>query len=303
MFRPPFDPAMQWAGPQGHQGQPFDWHEEGSPQRGPGPHGGPWGQHGHRPWGGPPPMLGRFFWRQFGPRGPRGQGGPRGPRMFGRGDLKYVLLELLTQRPMHGYEMIKALEERAGGFYTPSAGAIYPTLQLLEDRGWVRSETVQERKVYTISDEGRKALTEREPGGPVPPDGPVPPGAPFPPGGPEGAWAEGGPWSGGPFGFPPHFGHHGHHGHHGAIPPELAALRDESIEVVQLMRTAVMRALDNPVQLAQLRGIVQRTRDELRANLNFGQSAPPSASTSAPTAESTAQSTPPASAADAQPQG
>src|SRR6266516_4862688 len=92
-------------------------------------------------WGGWAP---RFFGMRrrgpFGPGGPfGGPGGPQGPfgeghRFFGRGDVKYALLELLRERPMHGYEMIKALEEKSGGFYTPSAGTIYPTLQMLEDR-------------------------------------------------------------------------------------------------------------------------------------------------------------------------
>ncbi len=99
----------------------------------------------------------------FGPGGPgfrRGLG--PGGRMFGRGDLKYALLELLQERPKHGYEMIKELENRAGGFYTPSAGAVYPTLQLLEDRGWVRSQTQEGKKVYTITDAGRQDLAEHQ---------------------------------------------------------------------------------------------------------------------------------------------
>ncbi|HEX8732884.1 MAG TPA: PadR family transcriptional regulator, partial [Ktedonobacterales bacterium] len=70
-------------------------------------------------------------------------GGGPGPRMFERGYLKYALLDLLLESPKHGYEMMKNLEERMGGFYAPSAGAVYPTLQLLEDRGWATSETVE----------------------------------------------------------------------------------------------------------------------------------------------------------------
>ncbi|MBF6592677.1 MAG: PadR family transcriptional regulator, partial [Ktedonobacterales bacterium] len=108
-----------------------------------------------RGWRGP--RFGPQFWAMFGPRG------PRGPQMFGRGDLKYVLLDLIKEQPKHGYEMIKDLEQRAGGFYTPSAGAVYPTLQLLEDRGWVTSQVVEGKKVYAITDDGRKALQERGP--------------------------------------------------------------------------------------------------------------------------------------------
>lgn len=229
--------AFAWEGPDefeeptGFQG-PGHGHEHsrehGHGRRGfggPPPMGGPG-------FGGPPPFVERFFRRHFGPGGP---GGPRGPRMFGRGDLKYVLLELLQQRPMHGYEMIKALEEKAGGFYTPSAGAVYPTLQLLEDRGWVRSQTTDDKKVYTLTDEGRKALAER---GAERPDEP-----PF--------------WRG------PH--HHGRGGPFGQMPGDLAALRDESIEVVALMRTAVMRAGNDPARWARLRAIVQQARNALRA--------------------------------------
>ena len=90
----------------------------------------------------------------FGPGGSFGPGGD-GPRFFGRGDVKFALLELLQERPMHGYEMMKALEEKSGGFYSPSAGSIYPTLQMLEDRGFVTSNDVEGKKVYTITDEGR----------------------------------------------------------------------------------------------------------------------------------------------------
>ena len=59
----------------------------------------------------------------------------RRSRFFERGDLKYVILDLLTDKPRHGYEIIRELEDRFHGFYTPSAGKVYPTLQLLEDMG------------------------------------------------------------------------------------------------------------------------------------------------------------------------
>ena len=62
---------------------------------------------------------------------------------------------------MHGYEMMKALEEKSGGFYTPSAGSIYPTLQMLEDRGFVTVKEVEGKKVYSITDTGRGLLAER----------------------------------------------------------------------------------------------------------------------------------------------
>ncbi|HEY8692841.1 MAG TPA: PadR family transcriptional regulator [Chloroflexota bacterium] len=82
-------------------------------------------------------------------------------RMFGKGDLKYLILDLLKDQPRHGYDIIRELEHRSGGLYTPSAGAIYPTLQLLEDMGAVTSEQKDGRKTYTITDDGRRILEER----------------------------------------------------------------------------------------------------------------------------------------------
>jgi DNA-binding PadR family transcriptional regulator len=82
-------------------------------------------------------------------------------RLFERGDLKYVILQLLSERPAHGYEVIRALEERFGGAYTPSAGAVYPTLQMLEDMGYVTSAQQDGKRVYSISDEGRRFLDEQ----------------------------------------------------------------------------------------------------------------------------------------------
>jgi DNA-binding PadR family transcriptional regulator len=86
-----------------------------------------------------------------------------GRQMFDRGDLKYVILDLLKDKPAHGYELIRALEERFGGFYSPSPGAIYPTLQMLEDMGYVTSAQADGRKTYTITDAGRAYLSERQP--------------------------------------------------------------------------------------------------------------------------------------------
>lgn len=93
--------------------------------------------------------------------GPFGRGGPGRFRQR-RGDIKFVLLELLKDEPHHGYELIKAMEQRSGGFYRPSPGVVYPTLQLLEDEGSVTSEMVDGKRVYTITDAGRKLLQERE---------------------------------------------------------------------------------------------------------------------------------------------
>ncbi len=291
---------------------------------------GPWHGHRHGPWRGPwrgpmwghggrgpccGPMWGRGghclcrglmgtlmrgpFW--FAPYGPRGWypemgrrfpfGGGPGPRMFERGYLKYALLDLLQERPKHGYEMMKDLEERMGGFYAPSAGAIYPTLQLLEDRGWATSETVEGKKVYTITDAGRAALSEaaeRRGGGP---EGGPGFGRGFGPGfGPE-FGPEFGPGFG-PGGRGPRHEHHEHHGHHHhARPegpphggpwawggrgrggpgfdwraqPEAHELARQARDLGRLFLMAGRESINRPDRIARLRDIVDRTRSELEA--------------------------------------
>jgi DNA-binding PadR family transcriptional regulator len=259
-------------GPQGHHGHhghhgPHGYHERhehGGPRGpwdwfGPGRAGGDFargffGEGGPRPFGGPPP-FGPWAWRmarRFGPgMGPGfGPGGP-GSRMFGRGDLKFALLDLLRERPKHGYEMIKDLEDRSGGFYSPSAGAIYPTLQLLEDRGWVTAQTVEGKKVYAISDAGREALNEHTARHDEERDRGFRGGHGFRHGG-RGR---------GPFGW--------------NMPPELRDVGRESMEVAHLMRAAVATSANDPERLRQLRAIVERTQGELRAFLEQGHAEQP----------------------------
>ena len=65
----------------------------------------------------------------------------RGERIFHKGDFKYVILDLLKDKPRHGYEIIRELENQFNGFYTPSPGAVYPTLQYLEEMEFVTSES------------------------------------------------------------------------------------------------------------------------------------------------------------------
>jgi DNA-binding PadR family transcriptional regulator len=83
-------------------------------------------------------------------------------RLFEKGDLKYVILDLIKDKPAHGYEIMRALEEICHGFYSPSAGSVYPTLQLLEDMGYVKSSEQDGKKTYTITEEGRNFLKTRE---------------------------------------------------------------------------------------------------------------------------------------------
>jgi DNA-binding PadR family transcriptional regulator len=86
-------------------------------------------------------------------------------RFFESGEVRLALLSLLAERPMHGYELMKEMEARSGGMYQASAGTVYPNLQQLEDEGLVRMETGKDgKRVYHITDEGRKALKEQAPG-------------------------------------------------------------------------------------------------------------------------------------------
>ena len=105
------------------------------------------------------PNFSAFFWG-----GGHRRGGPgRGGRMFEQGDLKFVILRLLDEKPRHGYEIIKELEERSGGRYAPSPGTVYPTLTLLEDMGYARVNVEEGgKKVYVITDEGKAYLAEHK---------------------------------------------------------------------------------------------------------------------------------------------
>jgi len=79
-------------------------------------------------------------------------------KVFERGDLKFVILRLISRKEMHGYEVMQALEEESCGVYKPSPGSVYPTLQMLEDEGFVRSREEDGKKIYEITDDGREYL-------------------------------------------------------------------------------------------------------------------------------------------------
>lgn len=96
-------------------------------------------------------------------RGDGGGGGGRrggGGRIFGHGGLRFVLLQLIADKPAHGYELIKAIEDRLGGAYAPSPGIVYPTLTLLEELGHLAVDTADgsSRKRYSATDAGREFL-------------------------------------------------------------------------------------------------------------------------------------------------
>jgi DNA-binding PadR family transcriptional regulator len=104
---------------------------------------GPFGPHGH----------GRM------PGGFGGFGGPGGGRAR-RGDVRSAVLRLLAEQPMHGYQIIQELSSRSGGAWSPSAGSVYPTLQLLADEGLVTSEEAGGKKVFSLTEAGIAAVAE-----------------------------------------------------------------------------------------------------------------------------------------------
>ncbi len=112
-------------------------------------------------------MTRQFGWDAFafgfGPRAWGWRAGPRRRRQwFESGDMKYVILKLLKDKPRHGYEVMKELEEQLHGCYSPSPGTVYPTLQWLEDSGLVRAKDVEGKKVYEITDAGLRFLEEHK---------------------------------------------------------------------------------------------------------------------------------------------
>jgi len=105
----------------------------------------------------------RGFSHRGGPFGGRFRGPPdpfRGGKMIADGDLRLVVLALLAEQPRHGYDVIKALEERSHGAYSPSPGVVYPTLTYLEEAGYATAQAEGNKKVYAITDAGRAHLDE-----------------------------------------------------------------------------------------------------------------------------------------------
>src|SRR5690242_8359115 len=105
----------------------------------------------------------RYGWGGMGHRGRHREG--RFARFLEHGDLRFVVLALIAEQPAHGYELIKALEERTGGAYRPSPGVIYPLLAMLEDEGFVRPVSAEGgRKAFEITEEGKAALEQNRAG-------------------------------------------------------------------------------------------------------------------------------------------
>ena len=104
--------------------------------------------------------MGRFAHFMGGLGGGRGGHGFRAARMLASGDLQLIVLALLDQKPRHGYEIIKALEEHSSGVYTPSPGVVYPALTYLEEVGYAASEAAGNKKLYSITDIGKEHLAK-----------------------------------------------------------------------------------------------------------------------------------------------
>ena len=188
-----------------------------------------WKHHHHRRrWSEGESPFGDWPFGRWG-GGRRWGGFGQGERFFGRGDLKVVILELLKDQPRHGYDIIRALEEKAGGFYRPSPGSVYPTLQMLEDLGYVSSTQQEGKKIYAITDAGRKYLAEQQP-------------------------------------TLEDIRSRIASGFDAAARPELADLMHEMRGVGQaLFRHATKGVLQDPERLKQLRAILERTRREIDA--------------------------------------
>lgn len=123
---------------------------------------------GRGPFGGRgpvvPPMVPprRGGWFGFGGGGPGGFDVGRG-RKLSSGELQLVLLALIDDKPRHGYDLIKAIDEKSGGFYVPSPGVIYPALTYLEEAGDIHAEVEGSRKLYSLTDAGREHLAKERP--------------------------------------------------------------------------------------------------------------------------------------------
>jgi DNA-binding PadR family transcriptional regulator len=123
-------------------------------------HGHYWGRRACSPIG-----LGRGsgpFGRGFG-GGPGGHHGGRRGRMFDQGDLRLLILHLTSEKPRYGYDIIKAIEERLSGLYSPSPGVVYPTLTLLEEMGLIVAQTADGKKLFAATEQGRAHLAANQP--------------------------------------------------------------------------------------------------------------------------------------------
>jgi hypothetical protein len=218
---------------------------------------------------------------------PYGWRGPRGS-YYGRGNVKFAILDLLKEQPRHGYDIIREMEERSGGIYSPSPGVIYPTLQALEDQDFVKSADEGGKKVYSVTEGGLAYLQghqERQGHGrhgegrrPPFPFGPSFPGAGPHGGGEEAAGAQATPGAEGetdqpPGGECPHGPGRGRgrgHGPHAgaAWGPWFAS--SGGPELMREMRWmfsdfagAIQRTLGNPEKLKEIREVLREAKTKI----------------------------------------
>jgi DNA-binding PadR family transcriptional regulator len=159
-----FEGHEEFGGPEQWAQRRYAWIRGGG-FRGPGAFGG------HRGRGeGPEGEFGSGFERGFGGF-EGGFGGRHGfgrgfaggrERMFDAGEIRLVILRLLSGEPSYGYQLIKTMEARLGGGYTPSAGVVYPTLTMLEEEGLIAAAETSGKKVYSVTEEGQKYLEENK---------------------------------------------------------------------------------------------------------------------------------------------
>src|ERR1700730_16312866 len=124
------------------------------------------GFHRHRRHGYGPGPFGDFGGGPFGGfsgKGPRGRG-----RKARRGDIRTAALLLLAEEPRNGYQIMQEVEERSDGVWRPSPGSVYPALAQLEDEGLIRTEEADGRKLFALTDAGRKLVAERGTDRPAP---------------------------------------------------------------------------------------------------------------------------------------
>jgi DNA-binding PadR family transcriptional regulator len=139
--RGPGGPGGPWEHAFGRQKSRRAWPGGFPPKPGwPGGFGGPWGPGGPWVWPGPP-------------------GSPRGPKA-GRGDVRAAILALLREGPRNGYQIMSEIEERSGGAWRPSPGAVYPALQQLADEGLIEAEESAGRRAFSLTEEGRRYVEE-----------------------------------------------------------------------------------------------------------------------------------------------
>jgi len=158
------------------------------------------------------------------------RGGRGGTRRLEKGYLKYLVLRLLSERPRHGYELLRAFEERFGGHYVPSPGVLYPALQLLEELGYVAVQPEDGRKVYRLTAAGQRFLESQHELV-------------------ERAWHSLAEWVA------------------AEEQDELHNLVHQLIALGHLLREYVGRPALTPQQIARLRAIVARARQEIEAVL------------------------------------